>query len=66
MKDTITIFPAFGRKYKNKEECLLDFNAQKDFKMYGGGYCSKIELIKYGIKDVYIKYRTNFIIHINL
>lgn len=34
------LLPAYGRKYATIVQALQDWNAGKDFKIYGGPYCS--------------------------
>ena len=40
----IEINPAYGRKYKNIDEALIDWNRGKDFIIFNGPYCSKRNL----------------------
>jgi hypothetical protein len=35
------LLAAYGRSYKTQEEMLKDWEDGKDFKIYGGPYCSK-------------------------
>jgi hypothetical protein len=41
---TLTIVPAYGRDYKNKQACLEDWNNGKDFQIYSGPYCSNRDI----------------------
>lgn len=34
------LLPAYGRKYKSVADTVADWEAGKDFKIYGRGYCS--------------------------
>lgn len=36
----IKLIPAYGRSYKSKKEAEAHWNAGKDFKIFGGPYCS--------------------------
>ncbi len=36
----MTLIPAYGRKGRTPEAMLADWNAGKDFKIFGGPYCS--------------------------
>lgn len=39
--DHLFLLPAYGRSYKTTEEILTEWEAGKDFKLYGSGsYCS--------------------------
>lgn len=51
--------PAYGRKYKTCEECLQDFDNDKDFILHGypdSGYCDKTELTEAGYTIANIRY----------
>jgi hypothetical protein len=54
--------PAYGRDYKNKKECLADFESGKDFiynTFNGQTYCNKEDLTKQGVPQVNIRYKNN-------
>lgn len=40
MSQIINLVGAFGRKYITKELAIMDWKAGKDFKVFGGAYCS--------------------------
>ena len=40
----LLLVPAYGRKYKNKQEVLKDWYTGKDFKIVNGPYCSVRDL----------------------
>ncbi len=56
MQDSVTLLPAYGRKYDSKEKALSDWNAGKDFKIYGGPYTSirDIDILKKKYATVWI------------
>lgn len=35
------LIPAYGRKYATQQEAVTDWDAEKDFKIERGPYCSK-------------------------
>jgi len=41
----MTLIPAYGRKGRTAEAMLADWNAGKDFKIFGGPYCSIRDLL---------------------
>ena len=54
VSSSITLLPAYGRKYKNKEAALKDWNAGKDFKVAGGSYCSIRDLKHMSASSVWV------------
>jgi hypothetical protein len=54
---TIELVPAYGRKYNSQSEALADWEAGKDFKIYGGPYTSIRDesqlLEEYNFIDIY-------------
>lgn len=52
----MTLQPAYGRDYPNKEAVVRAFNQNKDFMTVSGSYTSKQELVKLGISRVTIRY----------
>lgn len=40
MEKSLVLLPAYGKQYKDAEECLKDWNAGRDFQICGGPYCS--------------------------
>jgi hypothetical protein len=44
MGDTVTIIPAFGKKYNTKYEVMKDWQKGVDFRISGGSYCSTRDL----------------------
>ena len=52
----MTIYPAYGRNYKDAESVKKDIDGYKDFSVSPGGpYVNKEELIKLGYTEVYVK-----------
>ena len=58
MAHTVTLIPAYGRKYNNRAEALKDWHGGLDFKIAGGPYCSirDIERLKMLNNHVVIGY----------
>lgn len=55
----MNLIPAYGRLYKTEAEALKDWSEGKDFKIYGGPYCSirdKVELEEYGTIRIFWNY----------
>jgi len=55
---TQRIFPAYGRKYKNKKEFKEDWFGENDFQLETGQYMTKLDvdyMITTGIQTLYIK-----------
>lgn len=44
----MVIIPAYGKRYKNKEEVKQAWNNNQDFKIAGGPYLNKKDFEKYG------------------
>lgn len=44
MNTPLILVPAYGRRYKNEAEALVDWNAGLDFKIENGPYCSQDDL----------------------
>lgn len=36
----VVLFPAYGRSYDTHDSMRADWEAGKDFRIYGGAYCS--------------------------
>ena len=53
---TMTIVGAYGRDYKSKAAALADWNAGKDFKVYGGPAINKEDADRAGV-TVRIRYK---------
>jgi hypothetical protein len=51
---SVTLIPAYGRKYKNKEAAVVDWKAGKDFKIINGPYCSIRDLKHLSASSVWI------------
>lgn len=63
---TLSLFPAYGRDYKNKKDLLADWNAGKDFKTVHGQYTSVDEtrfLKELGITAVIFYYTKRMKVH---
>lgn len=58
----MNLIPAYGRNYNTASEALEDWANGKDFKIYGGPYCSirdKVQLEEYGPITIYWAYPYN-------
>ena len=67
MKEYI-LLPAYGRAYSNIENTIKDWEAGKDFKIYGMGYCSirNLESMKKDVdRIVFVVHDSNKIIRFN-
>lgn len=53
----VTLTPAYGRDYKNRQAVLKDFNEGKDFRI-SSSYTSKSELLSLGVDSVQIRYNS--------
>ena len=47
---------AYGRSYTSIKAAQADFNADKDFRMCGGGYVNKPQLVEIGVTMVDFRY----------
>jgi hypothetical protein len=59
MPSPLILLPAYGRKYKTKEEALSDWNEERDFKIENGPYTSirDIDALKKQFKILAIRYK---------
>ena len=58
MQRQITLIGAYGRDYKSKKALIEDWEAGKDFQIYGGPYCSCKDIGHFKEQGVtYIRFR---------
>jgi hypothetical protein len=52
------LLPAYGRKYKTRDQALSDWQVGKDFQIDGGPYCSirDLDLMRRQFQNIYIIY----------
>ena len=58
----MTISGAYGRDYKSKKAALVDFNADKDFRVRdvfsgGGTYVNRADLVGGGVSTITLRYK---------
>lgn len=60
MLNTLTILPAYGRKYANMAEALKDWESGKDFYIHEMGcYCSIRDTLEFKRQMYYVNLRIN-------
>ncbi len=58
----INVLPAYGRDYKNKDQIISDYKANKDFKVSdisNKGYINKTDCLRMQVACLIIRYSNN-------
>jgi hypothetical protein len=59
----LVLIPAYGRRYKDKDSMLADWQNGKDFKIVGGPYCSirDLESMKNDASTIWLNDGSDFL-----